>query len=586
MASAGTISIDFAAETARFTAELKKVQGSLSRLESDFRSLNKIADVALRALSGAALAAFAKSAFTAADATATAAERAGIAVESFSRLQYAAGQVDVEMSALTSGIQKFQIALSAADSGNKEAQRSLANFNLQAKDLANLAIEEQLSKVAEAFKRITDPADRTRFSVELFGRSAGPQLVPFLAQGEKGIADFTAEADRLGITLKNSTALGIDEADKALKRFIATAKGATADVIGRIALAFSPPKDEAGKLAVQLDALTRERQAILNARAAGNEDAGTGFLGQQTLQEIDAKLVEIQSRLRAIREEAAGGFKMQLAPQLPWLGLQEIDLKPIQAMKIEVNELAEAYRNLDIAAQAVRDKRADDALAEAGAAASAAASASIEANIESLRAELDEKASLAQFYRDEELRREAEAQAIITQLRQATYGNAIAALQAFAGRSEKTAKALVLIEKGKALAQAFMLGKVAIQQAAASAPPPYNIPAIVTATALAAANVAAIAATAYGQIKTISAAGGASLGTSANPVFTSGSDSEDTDQGATSQSVTQVIINGNIFSSRETADWFIEEIISRIDEEDAIIISPNSRQAQDLVQQA
>jgi hypothetical protein len=48
------------------------------------------------------------------------------------------------------------------------------------------------------------------------------------------------------------------------------------------------------------------------------------------------------------------------------------------------------------------------------------------------------------------------------------------------------------------------------------------------------------------------------------------------------QSATQVIIQGNVFSSQETAEWIIGQIRDAVSSRDVVFISANSRQAMEL----
>jgi len=61
--------------------------------------------------------------------------------------------------------------------------------------------------------------------------------------------------------------------------------------------------------------------------------------------------------------------------------------------------------------------------------------------------------------------------------------------------AKEAARALFFLEQAVALGRTIVLGQVAIQQAAASAPPPYNVPAIVAQSAILGANIATIVAT-------------------------------------------------------------------------------------------
>ena len=55
--------------------------------------------------------------------------------------------------------------------------------------------------------------------------------------------------------------------------------------------------------------------------------------------------------------------------------------------------------------------------------------------------------------------------------------------------------------------------------------------------------------------------------------------------GATQQGVTQIIIQGDVFSSERTAAWLIETLRDEIENKDTVIINPqsNSTQAQVLM---
>lgn len=584
MASAGTVSVDFAAETAKFTAELKKVQGSLKRLESDFKSIEKVAGVALRVFSGAALVGFARQAFEAADATATAAERAGIAVETFSRLQFAAGQTDVEMAALTTGIQRFQISLSKADDESKQAIATLSRFGLQAEQLKKLSIEDQLAAVADAFTQISNPADRTRLAVELFGKSAGPQLVPLLAQGKAGIQQLTAEADRLGITLTSSTAAGIDQADRAIKQLTSTLSSYTSKFLAGLSVAILGPPDEILKIDNEIEKLQQRAQQI-RLGVGGQDPAKVLGEANPLVAEYRAANAEIDKLLNKQREllglnSPASAAKQTSNPLIT--PIQEIDIAAIQAMKIEVNDLAIAYANLDKTVRSIQDARVTETL-EQSTVLVVEAQKEVEAEItRDLEFQLQARSAMQSQYREQQYQQEISWALARERLETATLANIMGALQSFAGQSERVAITLVAIQKAQALAQAIQLGFVAIAQAAASAPPPANAPAIFWAKALMAANVAGILASGYGQVRQIRSNGGAPIGSPTNPAnVTSSSDSEAA--GASSQRALQVVFAGPIFNTDQTKRFIVDAIREAVDDTDAIIISTESRQAQELI---
>jgi hypothetical protein len=576
MASAGTVTVDFAADTAGFTADLKKVQQSLKSMETGFSSVGSIARTALGFFSVTAVTSFARAAFEAADATATAAERAGIAVESFSRLQFAAGQADVEMGALTTGIQKFQVAISEASSGGKAAQETLARFGLEAEKLRSLTIEQQLGEVADAFAKITDPATRTRLAVDLFGRSAGPQLVPLLAQGREGIAQLTTEADKLGVTLTENTAAAVDQTDKAIKRLVATLKGAATSALASLSVAILGDPDEIRRIDDQLESLRVERIKLLSGDVEGLTVNSKAWRA-----ELDA----IQGRMDALvsrqRELVAASRTPVLAGSSPFgegvegrgSPVSEIDIAAIQAMKIGVDELDQAYRRLAISAEEIQRQRRESLVVDSEDVAKQMTDASA--------AELERYANLSEFYRQQEVEREKAAAQSMADARIGALNAVQMALQSFAGRSEKAAKALVLVEKARALYQAFVNTKAAITLQLSSGDPYTAVARAAAVGAFGALQIAAIAASGYGQIKSVGS-GGAPLGHPANPVTTQSSATEE-QIGATSQKVVQVIVANNVGFDQSVMNKIIAGIRSAADDGDVIIFGPNSRQAKELV---
>lgn len=242
------------------------------------------------------LGSFAKKSFEAADAIGDAAERAGVAVDSLSRLKYAAEQSDVDFSSLTLSIKRWQVTLSQAASGSQDAAGALKLLSLNASQLKGLSLEDQLRTIADQFSRIRDPADQTRVAVELFGR-AGEQLVPLLNKGGGAISDLTAEADKLGITLDQKTTGAVDRADKAIKKLLATLSAAGQRAVGSIAEQLVGPLDNIDAAERSLKALEKDRNAFL--RGAAN------FLPAKQVEEelarLDARIAGAKEGLRVIK---------------------------------------------------------------------------------------------------------------------------------------------------------------------------------------------------------------------------------------------------------------------------------------------
>jgi hypothetical protein len=586
MASAGTVTVDFAAETAKFTTELKKVQTSLGRLESSFLSLNKVGSMAARIFTGGVLVNLAKSAFEAADATADAAARAGIAVETFSRLQFAAKMTDSSMEALTTGVQKFQVAISNAAAGNKQAQKTLAEFGLSVEQLRGLSIEQQLGAVADSFAKIQSPADRTRLAVELFGRSAGPQLVPLLTQGKKGLTDLMAEADRLGVTMSSQAAAAIDQTDAAVKRLTASIGGFKNQVVAGLSILILGDPDEAGRINAELEKIDIKIKQYQSWKPVEH--------GGQAMPEADVKKLELllakQKELSTAywAEIGKGGEAIAAADKARADATAVItDTGAVQEVSIthheliaEVDELAEAYRKLAESAQEARDKMMSENMETIGGDV-VTSSDDIQKQItQDMEDEIARRNAATADARAFEYQQEVELAASKAALQEGFFDAGIDALHTFAGQSEKAAKALVLINKAQAIAQAIQNTAVAVTKAYAQGGI-FGIASAAALAALGAAQVALIVRSAYGQMSQIQAHGGAPIGSPVNPVHTQ-TEPTQAEEAEGAGRVVQVVINGNYFGSRETVDYLIEAFREEIDSKDVVLFSPASRQAQEI----
>lgn len=319
----------------QLTNPIDKVQSRVAGFQARLGVLAAGAAVGV----ASAFAAITVEGFKAADAIGDAADRAGIAVESMSRLKFVADQNDVEFSALTIALKKYQVVLSEASGGQKEASNSLKLLGLSASQLKNLKVEDQLRIIADQFRRIKNPADQTRIAVELFGRS-GEQLVPLLRQGGSAIEALTKEADELGITLDGRTVRAIDAADKALKKLKATISAFGSGVAGNIALAILGPQDNVDAALQRLEELQKRRDAILTGRVRV-----PGPERNRILESLNAQIKGAEEGLKVIQameqEIAAGAARDVPGEFVP------IDEVRVTAQKKNVEGLAKVLRDYE-----------------------------------------------------------------------------------------------------------------------------------------------------------------------------------------------------------------------------------------------
>jgi hypothetical protein len=150
-----------------------------------------------------------------ADATAKAAERTGIAVDSLQALQYAAERADVSAGDLE-GALRF-----AAKRGVKD-------------------LEGELLRAAEQFERMPDGAEKAALAMKLFGKQ-GTALIPMLNKGTAGLDEMTAKAQDMGLVLGADT----QEQAAALKDTLEDVQGYLRGLAYTIAGPFLKPIREA-----------------------------------------------------------------------------------------------------------------------------------------------------------------------------------------------------------------------------------------------------------------------------------------------------------------------------------------------------
>lgn len=135
------------------------------------------------------------------------AARSGVGVEALQEFGYAAKLTGTSVESFVGALRVMQVNLV----DNEEKFRRLG---VSVADLRGLKPEEQFLEVAEAIRKIQDPADQTAAAISVFGRNA-VTILPAIKEGLAGLSD---EAKDLSIVLGQDTvnaadALG-DEATK------------------------------------------------------------------------------------------------------------------------------------------------------------------------------------------------------------------------------------------------------------------------------------------------------------------------------------------------------------------------------------
>lgn len=179
---------------------------------------------------------------------------------------------------------------------------------------------------------------------------------------------------------------------------------------------------------------------------------------------------------------------------------------------------------------------------------------------------------------------EAQAQATLLSLRRQAADNAIQTLQLLGQRSKTLARAAFIAERAYRVTEIIISTNAAVARAMAEIPYPANFGVAAAVAASGYALAAATAATAFGSrgggSQTFSASGSSSASISSGVDSLSGPDAEQA-FGQAPRRVVNVTIAGSLLAGQDTLDS-LKSWIRDLTDADEVIISGNSRQAQEL----
>lgn len=617
MSNVGTVTFDIAAESAKLRSELDKVRKDVSGLKS---TGEKMATGLQRSMSGveaafgaagltfgiaavgAGLVNATKAAIDYGDAIGKASTKAGIGAMEFQALAYAARTVDVDMNAVSTSLRVMQTNLSEAAAGNKAAAATLGALGLEARALRELAPEQQFEAIADQISKFHDPADRARAATEMFGR-AGAELLPMFEQGAAGIKAAREEAQKLGLISTPEQLEALQHADDAIKkleeRFSALARTLTASVVPGLAEFFDDLRVGLGG-GSRLEELTKQLEYLKGhvegGVFAGMPDIKSGVLLpsdiQSEIQRLEGlKRFEAQriSQELARKGAAAGsgnappGFGSGAGAAAGATGGSAID------QWAAGRETPGSMRN--VTQQGITNSVARDFDAQIQQDLNAA-------ELEMLTAHLDAKLVLQDDYNRAvvegtqfressimDIFQASEEQKYIMQAASANDTGALAemgyglALDAM-GRHSKAGKAM-------GIAQATVSTLVATVNTLKDVPYPLNFAAAAMVLASGMKTISRIKGVdpmtgggggVGGSVGSAGSLGGSSSGASGP---SAGSLSE-VQPDVKARPMVQLVVHGDIHSGKETADWLIDQITTRVRDSDAVIIPVGSRQAQEL----
>lgn len=130
-----------------------------------------------------------------------AAVSAGLTVEAFQKLSFAAAKSSISQEELGGAMARLSRRIYEARMGSEEAQKAFLQAGLSPQQVLTFKNGgDAMAALADRFQNIQDPIQKSALAMQLMGRGS-VNMVAFLSQGSAAIRETGAEAEKLGIIL-------------------------------------------------------------------------------------------------------------------------------------------------------------------------------------------------------------------------------------------------------------------------------------------------------------------------------------------------------------------------------------------------
>lgn len=201
-ANLGTLAATITANTKPFSKGMKTAGGDMNKMEQGGKKFSlKGMILKLGLAAGAAIAvgkalAGVKDQMAELDKLGKTASKLGVGVQELERLRYAASLAGVEAAAFDKSLEKMARGVSEASHGLGTAKLALDDMGLSAAELMKQSPDQQMLTLANAIKKVKNPAEKARVAYQIFGR-AGVDMINMLDQGSEAIEEQGKKFDEL-----------------------------------------------------------------------------------------------------------------------------------------------------------------------------------------------------------------------------------------------------------------------------------------------------------------------------------------------------------------------------------------------------
>ena len=197
-------------------AETDDLDKGLSGAEASLARFAKVG-VASAAAVGAAMVALTKKSMENIDVLAKQARSLGLTTAAFQRMTMVAGEAGVESGKLSSMLGLMQRNIVELSNGTQAQVDSFNALGVSLADLQGLSPNEQFARIAASLDAISDPAEKTALSMEVFGR-AGRDAINMLSDYSGKAAEAAKFQNDFGIAVSQVTSDNVEAANDAVGR--------------------------------------------------------------------------------------------------------------------------------------------------------------------------------------------------------------------------------------------------------------------------------------------------------------------------------------------------------------------------------
>ncbi|WP_457425677.1 hypothetical protein [Roseateles sp. P5_E7] len=213
-----------------------KVKSAISGITGSVLSLHsRMASLGLL-LGGGLLVAGVKGQIDLMDATNDAAEAAGVSVQTYSELGFAAKMSGSDSEALSKALVKISDATVKAAGGDADMRKLFKQLGIDAKDAEGKlrSSDAVLNDLADIFAKLPAGPEKTALAVKMFGERIGPGLVPLLNSGRAGITELREEFRKLHGVMTDDSAQAAAQFNDNMDRINTASQGVRATITNAV----------------------------------------------------------------------------------------------------------------------------------------------------------------------------------------------------------------------------------------------------------------------------------------------------------------------------------------------------------------